>query len=63
MKKIINFCPTGTLSSKVNSLAPTHIIEIIDDVLKCAEVGITIAHLHARDEQEKNTYKKRYSKK
>jgi uncharacterized protein (DUF849 family) len=58
MEKIINFCPTGTQSSKVNSLAPIHINEIIDDVLLCAEAGITIAHIHARDEQEKNTYKK-----
>ena len=63
MKKVINFCPTGTQSSKENSLAPIHVNEVIDDVLKCAEVGITIAHLHARDEEGKNTYKKEYFQK
>ena len=63
MEKIINFCPTGTQSSKENSLAPIHVNEVIDDVLKCAEVGITIAHIHARDEEGKNTYKKEYFQK
>ena len=63
MKKIINFCPTGTQTTKSNSLAPIQVNEIIDDVLKCAEVGITIAHLHARDEEGRNTYKKEYFQK
>ena len=63
MKKIINFCPTGTQTTKSNSLAPIQVNEIIDDVLMCAEVGITIAHLHARDEEGKNTYKKEYFQK
>lgn len=56
-KRIINFCPTGTQPTKENSLAPIHVNEIIDTVLACVETGITMVHLHARDEAEKNTYK------
>lgn len=58
MKKIINLCPTGTQSSKENSLAPIQWNEVIDDVLLCYEGGITMVHLHARDEEGRNTYKK-----
>jgi 3-keto-5-aminohexanoate cleavage enzyme len=56
--KIINFCPTGTQTTKLNSYAPIFENEIIEDVLKCNEVGITMVHLHARDENGENTYKK-----
>ncbi len=58
VSKIINLCPTGTQSSSANSLAPIFYNEIIDDVLSCNEVGITLVHLHARDESGANTYKK-----
>jgi 3-keto-5-aminohexanoate cleavage enzyme len=57
-KKIVNFCPTGTQPSRENSLAPIHVNEIIDNVLSCQEIGLTMIHIHARDEQGKNTYKK-----
>jgi 3-keto-5-aminohexanoate cleavage enzyme len=57
-EKIINLCPTGTLTTKDNSLAPIYQCEIIDDVLACLEVGISVVHLHARDEYGQNTYKK-----
>lgn len=57
-QKIINLCPTGTQSTKDNSLAPILITEIIDDVLACHEIGITLVHLHARDLSGQNTYKK-----
>ncbi|MDH4461515.1 MAG: 3-keto-5-aminohexanoate cleavage protein [Flectobacillus sp.] len=57
-QKIINLCPTGTQSTKDNSLAPIFITEIIDDVLACHEIGITLVHLHARDSSGQNTYKK-----
>ncbi len=56
--KIINFCPTGTQPTKENSLAPIFYNEIIDSVLSCVELGITLVHIHARDEYGKNTYKK-----
>jgi 3-keto-5-aminohexanoate cleavage enzyme len=60
MYKIINFCPTGTQSSKLNSNAPIYVNEIIEEVLACAETGITMVHLHARDVEGNNTYKKAY---
>jgi uncharacterized protein (DUF849 family) len=58
MKKIINFTPTGTQTTRDNSLAPLLPNEIIESVHEANEVGISIVHLHARDEETKNTYKK-----
>ena len=58
MKKIINLCPTGTQSTKVNSFAPIFCNEIIEEVLTCYEIGLTMVHLHARDHDGSNTYKK-----
>lgn len=58
MKKIINFCPTGTQTNKTNSYAPLEVNEIVEEVLKMYEFGITIAHIHARDSDGSNTYKK-----
>jgi 3-keto-5-aminohexanoate cleavage enzyme len=56
---VLNLAPTGmvptrTLSAKV-PLQPT---EIVQDVLRCADLGITIAHLHARDENDRPTHRK-----
>jgi uncharacterized protein (DUF849 family) len=59
MYKIINFTPTGTQTTRDNSLAPLLPNEIIEEVHSANEVGISIVHLHARDEETlKNTYKK-----
>lgn len=59
MKKIINFTPTGTQTTRENSFAPLLPNEIIEVVHEANEVGISIVHLHARDEQTlNNTYKK-----
>ena len=59
MKKIINFTPTGTQTTRNNSLAPLLPNEIIESVYEANEVGISIVHLHARDEETlNNTYKK-----
>jgi 3-keto-5-aminohexanoate cleavage enzyme len=59
MKKIINFTPTGTQTTRTNSLAPLIPNEIIDSVHEANEIGISIVHLHARDEVTlENTYKK-----
>jgi uncharacterized protein (DUF849 family) len=63
MKKIINFTPTGTQTTRENSYAPLEENEIIDSVIEANELGITLVHLHARDENLKNTYKiKHFSK-
>jgi uncharacterized protein (DUF849 family) len=58
VNKIINFTPTGTQTTRDNSLAPLLPNEIIEEVHRANEVGISIVHLHARDEETKNTYKK-----
>ena len=61
-KKIINFAPTGTQTTKENSLAPLEINKIIEEVHHAYELGISIVHIHARDNslEFKNTYKKEY---
>jgi uncharacterized protein (DUF849 family) len=59
VNKIINFTPTGTQTTRDNSFAPLLPNEIIEEVHNANEVGISIVHLHARDEETlKNTYKK-----
>lgn len=59
MKKIINFTPTGTQPTRDNSFAPLLPNEIIDTVCQANEIGISIVHIHAREELTlKNTYKK-----
>ena len=59
MKKIVNFTPNGTQPTRTNSLAPLTVNEIIDEVHHANEVGISIVHLHARDEVTlENTYRK-----
>jgi 3-keto-5-aminohexanoate cleavage enzyme len=59
MKKIINFTPTGTQPTRENSFAPLLPSEIIESVHEANEIGISIVHIHARDESTlKNTYHK-----
>lgn len=59
MNKIINFTPTGTQTTRENSFAPLIPNEIIESVHEANELGISIVHLHARDEVTlENTYKK-----
>jgi uncharacterized protein (DUF849 family) len=59
MKKIINFTPTGTQTTRDNSLAPLTPNEIIEEVHNAYELGITVTHIHARDPKDlSNTYRK-----
>ncbi len=59
MKKIINFTPTGTQPTRLNSKAPLTPNEIIEEVHQAYELGITVTHIHARDPKDlTNTYKK-----
>jgi len=59
MYRIINFTPTGTQTTRENSFAPLLPNEIIEEVHSANELGISIVHLHARDEETlNNTYKK-----
>jgi len=58
VKKIINFTPTGTQTTRENSSAPLLPNEIIEVVHEANEIGISIVHLHAREEDTlRNTYR------
>jgi 3-keto-5-aminohexanoate cleavage enzyme len=51
-KAIINFTPTGMLPTK--QLTPYACLtpdEIISDVLESRKFGVSMVHLHARDEE------------
>ena len=55
---IVNFTPTGMIPTKdMTPNVPTQPGEIIDQVLKCSELGITMVHLHARDKNGKPTWR------
>ncbi len=49
---IVNLSPTGMIPTKaMTPRVPVSVSEIVDDVLACCELGITMVHLHARNEQ------------
>ena len=49
---IINFTPTGMIPTKeMTEHVPVSANEIIEDVHKAVEIGITMVHIHARDEK------------
>ncbi|MDO5970478.1 3-keto-5-aminohexanoate cleavage protein [Flavivirga aquimarina] len=57
---ILNFTPTGMIPTKeMSSYVPISVSEIVEDVHKAFEIGITMVHLHARDPKSGvPTYKK-----
>ena len=56
-KIIINFCPTGMMPGKADTPhVPVSPAEIIEQTHEAYEKGITIAHLHARDQNGKPTW-------
>lgn len=58
-KIIVNFCPTGMVPTKeLTPHVPVSPNEIIEQVHEAYEVGITIVHLHARDENGVPTWRK-----
>lgn len=58
-KIVINFCPTGMIPTKsITSHVPISPQEIIEQTHEAYEMGITIAHLHAREEDGTPSYKK-----
>ncbi len=58
-KLIINFTPTGVIPRKaMTPHVPTFPDEIIADVLQARQYGISIVHIHARDEEGNPTYQK-----
>lgn len=60
MDLIINFTPTGMIPTKDMTIhVPIMVNEIIEDIHEAFELGITMVHLHARDESNgKPTYRK-----
>lgn len=56
---IINFTPTGMIPTKeMTPLVPISVAEIVEDVHRAWELGISMVHLHARDRRTgKPTYK------
>jgi uncharacterized protein (DUF849 family) len=52
MEVVVNFTPTGMIPTKeMTPHAPISVEEIVEDVLRATEIGITTVHLHARDEE------------
>lgn len=52
MNCIVNFAPTGMIpTKKMTPSVPVTIDEIVEQVLEAAQIGITMVHLHARDEE------------
>ena len=50
MDLIINFTPTGMIPTKeMTPHVPVSVNEIVEDVHRAVELGITMVHLHARD--------------
>ncbi len=57
-KLIINFCPTGMVPASDRTLhVPMSPQEIIEDVHAADDRGITIAHLHARADDQEPTHR------
>ena len=58
-KIVVNFCPTGMIPQKDHTPhVPISPQEIIEQTNEAYEIGITIAHLHAREEDGIPSYKK-----
>lgn len=56
---IINFAPTGMIPTReMTPHVPLQPTEIVRDVVEAANLGITMVHLHARDERGLPTYRK-----
>ena len=49
---IVNLAPTGMIPTKeMTRHVPISVSEIVEDVHEASEIGITMVHLHARDER------------
>jgi len=59
MELIVNFTPTGMIPTKeMTPHVPVTVEEIVDEVHRATEIGITMVHLHAREQETgKPTYR------
>ncbi len=56
---IVNLAPTGMVPTRQHSpKVPLQPDEIVADVLGCAQLGVSMVHLHARDADGAPTYRK-----
>jgi len=52
MDLIINFTPTGMLPTKeMTTNVPIKVEEVVDDVKRAVDIGISMVHIHARDKE------------
>lgn len=59
MDLIVNLAPTGMIPTKqMTPHVPVSPSEVIEDVLECTRMGVTVVHLHARDQDGAPTYRK-----
>lgn len=55
-KLIITVALTGNVPTKeMNPHTPITVEEIVEDIIKCREIGASVAHIHVRDEEGKPT--------
>ncbi len=55
-KIIVNLAPTGVVPKKqMTPYVPISAEEVASDIADCLSIGLTIVHLHARDESEEHT--------
>ena len=58
-KTIVNLAPTGMIPTRAMSrMVPLTPSEIVEDVRRCAPLGVSMVHLHARDADESPTRRK-----
>lgn len=58
-KLIITIAPTGNVPTKeLNPNTPITVEEIVNDIIKCRELGASVAHIHVRDKDGKPTSKR-----
>lgn len=60
-KLIITIAPTGNVPTKeMTPYVPATAEEIAKDILACYEKGASVAHIHARDDQQMPTTERKY---
>lgn len=62
-KLIITLAPTGMIPTKeMKKHVPVSPSEIVREVIRCAPLGVTMVHIHARDHEGVPTYKTEFFK-
>ena len=57
-KLVVNLIPTGMIPTKaMTPHVPVTVQEIVEDIYEACQIGITMVHMHARDESGQPTYR------